>query len=577
MVTVTAAYTEYRSRDKVYTYHFEQWSNWSEEQIGTPPAQTDDTEVESYPVYRYTVNDMESTFYHYKRYRYENLQNGKVFYDYSAAYADSKGYPGEWEYDRTETEKTIAHYVDGGIKLYGGYGTDLWYASDVNGEGSQNEYITTESREDNRGETYDVEVELDAPGKKATVMVYHGTNVDPTNSQLAYIEQIILDGRGHYTFSFKPKFPVGQNGTGDFIVTASIEGGTGPITVGRIEALKPTYTVKFIEEDGTPIKIPGDEGEEPSDIQTVIEGHSAVLPPNPEKEGYRFIGWNTGVTNIRANTTITAVFAQKEYTVVFIDWDAEDFAMQTYKHGDPITVEDIPEQFGSVFAGWATLGDPDTVVESVTDNMVLTAKFDTAQYTATFYNKDGAVLNTQTVPFGQEAEPPAPLPPEDGRVFRFWSEDTDYITGSVEVFPVYDYEETAQIPVADVESGYYEQAQTVSLSTETEDADIYYVIVPFDEMGDGAVVDPFEYGEDGQVTNGMLYTEPVEVADAALYFVAAADGMNASDLGVAAYLIGEPGPGGVIYGDVNDDGEIDDTDAMLLSQYVNGWEVELGA
>jgi hypothetical protein len=297
----------------------------------------------------------------------------------------------------------------------------------------------------------------------------------------------------------------------------------------RIEARKPVYTVTFVCEDGTEY-----------DSQRVIEGHTAVLPENPEKEGFTFVGWNMGTTNIRSDMTIVAVFVQKEHTVVFIDWDEEEFSMQTFKHGEPILTTDIPEQFGGVFAGWVTLDG--NVVDTVTDNMVVTAKFDVSTHIVTFFDKDGNEIKTEIVEFGEEVLPPqSPPSAPNGLVFRFWDTDTSHVMGDVGVFPVFGFSRTAETPVASVESGIYRQAQTVSLTAATRNVKIYYFAVSYGEDEENEYFDfenPFEHDDNGNIINGTLYTAPIKIeSDTLLFYVSVADGMNDSDLGVSSFVI----------------------------------------
>jgi hypothetical protein len=521
----TGTVKEHRARDPIsFNYTHEQWQNWTDWQIGTPPAATTNREVEQRAVTRYLVNEMEDTFYNYKRYSFENLRTGQISYDYTSEWADSMGFQGEWEESRVNESRPFVRTLPEGVTVYGS-AADPWFRADVNNEGNRTVYETTESREDNSGTVHRVTGRIEnAPDKKATLLVFHGTNIDPTNNQLVYIAQTTLDGTGGYDFEFIPRFPVGQGGTGDFIVMISLEGTTAPIYIETIEALRPTYTVTFIDEDGTVFA-----------TDRVIEGNTAILPENPEKEGYNFIGWSTGVSNIRADMTIVARFVLKEYAVVFIDWNKEDFEIKTFKHGDPITVDDVPTQFGGIFAGWTTLDG--NIVDTVTENMVITAKFDPAQYTVVFFDKDGTLINEQTVQFGEEAvTPPAPAAPA-GLVFRFWSAHTNFITQDMAIHPVFGFPETVETPVASIDSGIYTAAQTVSLTTATPGAQIYYTTVTMNEESYG-FANPFEYDESGKITNGTLYTQPITISkDTILAYIAIATGKNDSDLGLSSYII----------------------------------------
>lgn len=70
------------------------------------------------------------------------------------------------------------------------------------------------------------------------------------------------------------------------------------------EELKATYTVTFVDWDGTVLK-----------TQTVEEGNNATPPSNPTRSGYIFIGWDKSYNNITSNLTITAQYRQAIITL----------------------------------------------------------------------------------------------------------------------------------------------------------------------------------------------------------------------------------------------------------------------
>ena len=60
-----------------------------------------------------------------------------------------------------------------------------------------------------------------------------------------------------------------------------------------------TYTVIFLDWDGTEL-----------DRQTVAYGTDATAPADPEREGWRFMGWNVTFTNVTGDLTVTAQYEE---------------------------------------------------------------------------------------------------------------------------------------------------------------------------------------------------------------------------------------------------------------------------
>ncbi|MDR0813948.1 MAG: leucine-rich repeat protein [Oscillospiraceae bacterium] len=119
-----------------------------------------------------------------------------------------------------------------------------------------------------------------------------------------------------------------------------------------------TYTVKFVDYDGTILK-----------QQTVIHSGAATAPDVPPREGYNFTGWDAGFDNVTSHLTVTAQYEQNTFTVTFVDYDGATLKQQSVLPGGAATAPDVPTRAGYTFTGW------DKSFDSVTENLTVTAQY----------------------------------------------------------------------------------------------------------------------------------------------------------------------------------------------------------
>lgn len=537
--------------DGTYSTSVGNWSAWQDTSISAFTNESKKREVKTQ-----TVPASYKTTYHY--YRYASQQYGGVTYNYQAS--------GTQKYTYTSSSQ-LAYYND-----YGGGTYKYWYnngnnffpvlksspftTSSVSSYKTQYSYRDTtytynfyrwgnwsywskdlsmsendnteiEQRtvyrimstdignEDNSGNVRTTSGTLDSSyaGKQATLFVYKVDEASDYSNE--YVGQTTIGEDGSYSFTYKLREEPTEK-TGDFTIALGIEGTTNTMVIGTIAAPKPKYTVKFLSKDGATIL----------DTQTVTEGESATVPEAPEVDGYTFVGWSEKTTNIREDVEITALYKENVYTVVFVDWIQESVAVREFTYGSVITPPETTKIEGYDFSGWDGITS-DTVA---TQNMVVTAKYDKETYTVKFFDFDGNVISTQTVEYKDSATEPE-LTVNDNMTFLGWANPaspSDYyeVTDNLELYPQYVFKETTAAPTADVESGEYSSAQTVTLSCETEDALIYYTT-------DGS--DP----SDSRIAK--LYTEPITInSTCKLQYIAVSMGRNDSAVGTKYYCINNP-------------------------------------
>ncbi len=342
-------------------------------------------------------------------------------------------------------------------------------------------------------------------GKQAILFVYKYD--EPSDSNNEYLGQTTIGADGSYSFSFITREEPSVK-TGDFTMKLGIEGASELLYIGVIDAPKPDYSVKFMDWDGTILE-----------EQTVKEGDAAKAPQAPVREGYRFIGWNSGLTNIHDDMQVVALYEREQCTVVFIDWGTKKTITETYDVGADIIYPVWKEIDGYEFIGW--FDEQGNEVSKAEKNLVLSAAYEVKEYQVNFYDQSGELLSRQTVKYGEAAW--APEAPEiEGQRFACWSTyEYSSVKKNLDIFPSYEYYETTKAPEADIKSKTLSEPVEVTLSCEEENAVILYTL-------DGSDPDIFS----------AQYEHPITIEkNEVLKFMARSEGKNDSEIVSEAYLM----------------------------------------
>lgn len=500
----------YRSRQEYKNYLFWQndYSDWQVDEV----TESSTRQLETRTTYRFKSNTTEIPCYNYKRYKYTNTNSGKVVYSYTSKYADSMDYPGEWEYSKTYTEYEKEATVEDDIDIFNGIGEESWYRADINDESTSTVYKTMDTLEDKNGVSRTVEGDVEnLSGKVATLLVYKGNNEDPTASQIEYIGQTQIDEKGHYKFDFITKEePTAL--TGDFVVTLGIEGATNYQVIDRIEAPKKVYSVEFVDDEGNNI----------GETKKVADGGTVDAPKAPEKEGFEFIGWDTGLKNVHDNMVVTAQYKKKKCMVVFVDYDNTSVAVKEFDYGDVLNSDTIPTRAGMKFDKWIDSNKEE--VTTVTENMIVEASYREAVYTVVYKDWDGNIISEQTLKYGEDAKAPSELEaPSSNMVFAGWSRGIEYITSDTVITPVSKYVDDSKVPQFSVDDGSDEKKQRISLFSLSGNTNIFYKVLTLDEEEEKCgYIAPDEFEE---------YEDSIEInQNSVIYAYAETKDKNPSDV-----------------------------------------------
>ena len=169
------------------------------------------------------------------------------------------------------------------------------------------------------------------------------------------------------------------------------------------------YTVTFISDGKVVFTKDYPYGTEADDIEVPED---PTIDPTAQYT-YTFEGWTPEIAKVTGDATYTARFSSKvnEYTVSFADEDGTELQSVKVEYGKnpsysgETPVKESTEKSTFVFAGWSdgkmTYRISDTLPKVTGDAVYKAVYADTEkEYTVTFVNEDGTVLQTVKVPYG---------------------------------------------------------------------------------------------------------------------------------------------------------------------------------
>lgn len=200
-----------------------------------------------------------------------------------------------------------------------------------------------------------------------------------------------------------------------------------------------TYYVTFYTDDGQYIG-----------YDTCKYGGSVDAPVPPEREGYKFKGWDKSLSDIRSNMRITALYEKEQddkpvvpetkyYTVLFKS-DSNVLSSQQVQAGFSATAPEIPVKPGYTFNGW------DKGFSRITSDTTVNALWSAKTYRV-YFMVDGLTYKSQTVKYGESAVPPAVS--KYGYEFKGWDKDYSNITEDTNVNAVFEEIQKPTEPVTE--------------------------------------------------------------------------------------------------------------------------------
>ncbi len=173
------------------------------------------------------------------------------------------------------------------------------------------------------------------------------------------------------------------------------------------------FTVTFLNYDGDELGV---------DVvkyggTAVYSGNEPLKPKTPQYS-YLFSGWNKSLTNITADTEVTATFEEivNRYTVTFINDDGTRLGSDEVEYGGtavyPNETPTIPAtaKYSYEFIGW------DKPLTNITEDCERYAQYRSSvnTYKVVFKNYDDSILSEETVQYGDDAYYHGPTPEKGG-------------------------------------------------------------------------------------------------------------------------------------------------------------------
>ena len=172
-------------------------------------------------------------------------------------------------------------------------------------------------------------------------------------------------------------------------------------------------------------------------------GSQVTISATP-KEGHHFVRWNDNntdnprIVDVTADATYTAYFAPNKHMITWLNWDNSELYKAEFDYGTtPVYGGAVPTkpadaQYTYTFDSWSPNIHP------VQGDDVYTAVFSKTvnQYTVTFKNWDGAVLQSTSVAYGDMpiytgATPTKPATDQYTYTFSGWDTEITNVTGDV--------------------------------------------------------------------------------------------------------------------------------------------------
>ena len=167
----------------------------------------------------------------------------------------------------------------------------------------------------------------------------------------------------------------------------------------------------------------------------------------PTAGEYTIRGYAKGTNkNSAVGTMSKTIVAHNPVNVRFVETDVNGenenlLSEQKVRYGYSAVAPNGVTRKGYTFTGW------DKDFTNVTSDLTVTAKFKIKDYNISFYDKDGNLIVSESVPYGGSVDPPDAPEAETGYIFTGWDSNAyENVQGNAKIYASYAWAEQ-QLPV----------------------------------------------------------------------------------------------------------------------------------
>ena len=319
----------------------------------------------------------------------------------------------------------------------------------------------------------------------------------------------------------------------------------------------------------------------------IIDGYISRLPSSPTKEGYIFDHWEidgkeyTGNEILTSDVTLVAIFREIKQEKVIVTFNKDNGEKSTTKEinkYDKVTPISNPKKVGYEFVGWYREGFDEmfSFDDQIDEDITLNAKWEILVYIVNFDSNGGSKISSKVVDYKTKAKVPTE-PTREGYKFLGWYLDDkkyDFNTiVTIDMTLVAKWETISYTVKFDTNGGSSVDNQKVNYNTNaikpTNPTKEGYKFIEW--TLDGKTYD-FNNKVDKDIT---LVAKWEKIEDKIAYGDANEDGViDSRDVSKLQRYFEWDEPlseQGKKNSDVNADGKLDNTDKILLARYLANW------